>query len=89
MKKKLSEHIAENLDIEKDIIMSIPRLSIVGNREIYIENYRHITEYTSECIAIKTSDYVLKIEGAELKLRYITKEDLKISGIFAQIIFTH
>lgn len=89
MKKKISEHIAEELDIEKDIIMNIPRLSIVGNREIYIENYRHITEYTSECIAVKTNDYILKIEGAELNLRYITKEDLKITGIFAQIIFTH
>lgn len=89
MKKKFSEHIAESLNIEKDILMNIPHLSISGNREIYIENYRHITEYTDERICIKTNDYILKVEGRELKLLYITAEDLKITGIFAQIIFAH
>ena len=89
MKKKISEHIAEGLNIEKDIIMNIPHLSISGNREIYIENYQHITEYTDELISIKTNDYLLKVEGRELKLLYITSEDLKIIGIFTQISFTH
>lgn len=89
MKKKISEHMAEKLSIEKEILMDIPKLSISGNREIYIENYHLITEYLPERIRIKTKDYTVKIEGAELKLSFIAREDLKISGIFAQISFEH
>ena len=89
MKKGISEFTAEKLDIEKDILMNIPRLIISGNRQLTIENYHSITEYSSEVIKIKTPDYILKIEGADLKLSYISREDLQISGIFAQILFEH
>ena len=89
MKNNISEHMAKKLDIGRDILMDIPKLSISGNREIYIENYHSIVEYTSEIIRIKTRDYILKIEGAELSLSYISREDLQILGIFAQIMFEH
>ena len=89
MKKRISEYTAEKLDIDKGILMNIPTLTISGNREITIENYNSITEYSSEVIKIKTRDYILKIEGVDLKLSYISPEDLHISGIFAQILFEH
>ena len=89
MKKRISEYAAEKLDIDKGILMNIPKLTISGNREITIENYHSITEYSSEIIKIKTPDYILKIEGADLMLSYIGPEDLQISGVFAQILFEH
>ncbi len=89
MKKRISERCSEKLSIEKEILMDIPKLSISGNREIYIENYHSITEYSPEVMRIKTKDYTVKIEGVELKLSFISREDLKISGIFAQISFEH
>ena len=89
MKKRISELAAERFDIPKDILMDTPRLLISGNREITIENYHSITEYTPETIRIKTRDYTLKIDGADLKLSYISREDLKILGVFAQILFEH
>ena len=89
MKKRISELAAERFDIPKDILMDIPRLLISGNREITIENYHSITECTPETIRIKTRDYTLKIDGADLKLSYISREDLKILGVFAQILFEH
>ena len=89
MKKPISEHISERLSIGKEILMDIPKLSIAGNRELLIENYHFITEYTSEIIRIKTKEYTLKIEGIELNLRCISREELEISGIFTQISFEH
>ena len=89
MKKRISEFTAEKLDIDKGILMNIPRLTFSGNRELTIENYRNITEYSPEVIRIKTPDYILKIEGVDLKLSYISREDLQISGIFSRILFEH
>lgn len=89
MKKPISEQMAEKLSIEKEIMMDIPHLSISGNRELYIENYHSITEYTPEVIRIKTKDYTLKIDGIDLRLSFIDKEDIGISGIFAEISFLH
>lgn len=87
MKKPFSELISEKLDIPKDILMNIPRLTLSGNRELVIENYFSISEYTPELIKIKAPDYILKIDGDGLKLSLISREALKISGIFTQISF--
>ena len=89
MKKSFSERAAERLSIGKDILMDIPKLSISGNRELLIENYHTITEYNPEIIRIKTKEYTLKIEGINLNLHCISREELEISGVFAQISFEH
>ena len=46
MKKRISERAADAWGVPKDVIMNIPRLTISGDKEIYIENHKGILEYT-------------------------------------------
>lgn len=89
MKKAIKEKVADNLDLPYDVVLNIPKLSISGNRELYIENYHSLIEYTDKLIRIKTADYILKIDGAELEIDFINRFDVKIFGIFFKITFDH
>ena len=60
---------------------------MTGNRELFIENYRGIAEYGEDAILLQTKGDILKITGKHLTIEYYTNEDMKISGIIANIQF--
>lgn len=86
-RRGLREKIADAVDISKDVILNAALINIIGNREMTIENYRAIIEYTDELIRIKTSQHTLKISGKKLEIRVITQELLHITGMIKNVEF--
>lgn len=80
--KGVREAAADAWGLPKDVIMNMPRLSVGGNREIYIENYKGLLEYTSDEIRLSTSIGVVRILGKDLKIKRVRLEDIFISGYF-------
>lgn len=58
-----------------------------GSRCVYIENYRKITEYTCEHIALLTKAGPVHIYGQHLSISYYTGEDMNIEGTISSICF--
>lgn len=85
MKKKISEFVADAWGVPKDVIMNIPRFTISGDREIYIENHKGIRKYTESEIDIATAMGTVKIYGEKLCITNIRPEDVYISGHFSKI----
>ena len=67
--------------------MGVPLISTIGNREMTIENYVGILEYTDETIIIKCKSVVLKIQGSELELKTMNENFLYIIGRFKCFLF--
>lgn len=85
MKKRISETVAEAWGVPKDVIMNIPRMTISGDKEIYIENHKGILEYTSTEIRVSTAIGIVRVKGRKLVIERIRLEDLLISGTFTRI----
>lgn len=81
------ELLVESLKLPKDMMMGAFMLSMIGNREVFIENYRGILEYTDTCILLQTKNGQVRFEGSGLMISYYTNEDMKISGCIASVIF--
>lgn len=79
-KKLLPERLTEALDLPKDIVLNLPRLIFTGNRELFIENYRGIVEYSDTVIRINTSECVIKITGTALGIKSIAAEEITLYG---------
>jgi sporulation protein YqfC len=56
------------------------RVTLTGNSEAWIENYRGILEYTGERILLQAKTCQVCLEGTRLSIDYYTNEDMKISG---------
>lgn len=87
MKKKLKERFADSFSVSKEIIMDTVHISMAGNREIYIENYRGIVEYKKDIIRISIKDGVLCISGSDLAIQIIRVTDIFISGYIEKVEF--
>ena len=72
--------LVEQLNLPKDICAGALKVSMVGNQEAWIENYRGILEYTQECILLQAKTCRVSIEGNHLSIAYYTNEDMKIKG---------
>ena len=85
--KDLIRKMGDIVNVPKDVTQGFPYLSILGNSDIYIENYRGILEYTRETIRIETKLGRIEIIGKHLHIDYYSNEDLKIKGLFHKIEF--
>ena len=90
MKKNISlsqkkESLVESLKLPKDICLGALKVTLTGNYEAWIENYRGILEYTEEQILLQGKTCQVCFEGTRLSIDYYTNEDMKISGCIAGV----
>lgn len=78
----LKEKFADAVDISKDVMLGVPLVSMIGDREITIENYIGILEYTDSVIRIKCKALNVRLEGKNLELKTMTRDFLYITGRF-------
>lgn len=80
MRRGIREKMADMLDLPEELVLDCARLVMVGERELTIENYKGILEYTDKLIRIKTADKKMMIKGDDLRINTITDEELQIKG---------
>lgn len=79
------ELLVNSLKLPRDTVLGAPILTITGNREIWMENYKGILEYTTTQILLQAKTCQICIEGTNLSIDYYTNEDMKISGCICGI----
>lgn len=75
------------LQLPKDVCMGALRVTLTGNREAWIENYRGILEYSSQTILLQAKNGQVCFEGNRLSIDYYTNEDMKVSGCIECVRF--
>ena len=81
------EKVAQSLDMAKDIILDVPKIELLGNREAVVENYKGIVEYTPEKIVLEANPREIRICGRNLEIRSVAQELLLIVGMIDSIGF--
>ncbi|WP_251319046.1 YabP/YqfC family sporulation protein [Flintibacter muris] len=81
----LLERAAETFDLPADALAGLPKLELVGDGELRVENHKGILAYSGEEIHISGGIYMIKIAGQGLELRAMTGIELLITGKITQI----
>ena len=84
---KLSEIISEMWGAPADVALNLARITIIGDREIMLENHRGIMLCRENEIIVRTEKGMVRICGKNLEIRHIRAVDLMIRGIFDSIEF--
>ena len=74
------EKVSKFLEIPREIISSVPKITITGFDEIVIENFKGILEYEDYFARISTSIGNININGFNLKLNQMTDDDICVTG---------
>ena len=86
-KKSFITPIAESLKLPKDITKGDSIISLTGNEEAWIENYKGIIEYTPERIFLQLKNGRVIFCGKELHIAFYTSEEMRITGIIEGMQF--
>ena len=77
--------LAGLLEIPQDIVLDLPRITMLGNKQVLVENHKGIIEYTSSLLRIKLNQGELVIGGENLSLGSLQSEQLFVEGVIAEI----
>ena len=72
--------VAELFDLPADVVAGLPRMEMVGSRQLYLEHHTGILAYSEEGIDVNTSAGVLRVQGKQLTLLAMTADVLRIGG---------
>ncbi len=84
---KVSEHVVDILDMPKEVMLDVPKISCIGKELISIENHKGIIEYSSKKVRVSVSVGEIEIKGENLKVKNIFTEELEIEGSIKNIFF--
>ncbi|WP_248926657.1 sporulation protein YqfC [Paenibacillus hamazuiensis] len=85
LSKKINNFTAKLLDLPQDVVMDLPRITMVGNVQVYIENHRGVLHFSSEHLKLALSKGQLEVFGKQLAIRAILSEEVFIEGVIHDI----
>jgi len=83
----LRKGVAEFFELPKEIVLDLPKITMVGDLQMIVENHRGIVEYSSERVVIAVSDGHLVLTGEELMIGFVYQEEITITGRFRRVEF--
>lgn len=81
------ERLIDKLDLPKDVMLDLPKISILGDKEITIENHKGIAVFEKNIIKINTRTTPIEIKGENFEIVFIGSATITIKGKFSGIIY--
>ncbi len=81
------ESASEHLSIPKDVLAGQAMISMTGNHNLRVANYRAVEEYSTERVKLSLGKKSLVIDGNHLVIEYFRKDEIKIVGNISNVSF--
>jgi len=85
--RKIKRQFSEAMELPGDVVLDLPKIIMVGDIQLFIENHRGIIEYTPDGVRVSVGDGELAIKGENLILRNILPDELCVEGKIRSLSF--
>lgn len=80
--------MVDALKLPQDAALGEMLVTLIGRRQVHIENYRSILFYTDQEVQVQGKGCRLCVGGNRLCIEYYTTETMKIAGVIKTVEFT-
>ncbi|GMB00824.1 sporulation protein YqfC [Pelosinus sp. IPA-1] len=84
-KNRHLQRLAGILEIPQDIVLDLPRITMLGNKQLLVENHKGIIEYTPSLVRINLEQGELIIHGKSLVLSNLQIEQILVEGTVGEV----
>ena len=76
----IAKKISDAFELPYDVSLEIPKIIVLGDKQIYVENYLKLIEYKSEIIRLKYKSGIIEISGTGFEINAIGVGNIILSG---------
>ena len=84
---RMKKWIANHMQLPADVMMDLPRITMVGQLHIYIENHQGVLRFSNQELRLLLKQGQLLIKGSGFVLKTILPEELLLEGKIDQVMF--
>lgn len=78
--KPVRHMVQKWLDISPDVINDLPRIEMIGDQSIRIENYQGIVHFQPQELQLRSKIGKIKVIGEGIKIQSISSESIWFQG---------
>jgi sporulation protein YqfC len=79
--------LAGVLDLPRDVLIDLPKVTLVGTVQVTVENHRGLIEFTPQRVRIAAKEGAVEVEGERLTLRLVLPEEIILEGQVRTVSF--
>lgn len=83
--KNMKKWLANKMDLPADIAMDLPRITMVGQLHIYIENHKGLLVFTDREVRLLMENGQLLVKGKSFVIKTILPEELLLEGKIEEV----
>ena len=75
------------MELPQDVMMDLPRITMIGHIHIYIENHRGLITFSDKELRLLLKQGQLLIKGKAFVIKAIMPEEILLEGKIDQVIY--
>lgn len=91
MAKKWGQYVrkwmTQKMDLPQDVMMDLPRITMIGQVHIYIENHRGLLAFSDGELRLLIKQGQLLVKGKAFVIKTILPEEILLEGKIDQVIY--
>ncbi|MCG1022333.1 MULTISPECIES: sporulation protein YqfC [Sutcliffiella] len=86
-RSRMNNWITNNMELPADVMMDLPRITMIGQIHIYIENHRGLITFSDTEIRLLLKQGQLLVKGDSFVIRTILPEEILLEGKISQVMY--
>lgn len=74
-----------HLGLPSDVILEIPKITVIGKIHVYIENYEELIYFSDSELKLKTNIGFIQVLGSSFILKLMIKEEILLEGTITEV----
>ncbi|MBD8069194.1 sporulation protein YqfC [Bacillus sp. PS06] len=84
---QMKSWITSKMELPADVMMDLPRITMIGQLHIYIENHRGLLTFTDKEVRLLLKQGQLLIKGEAFVIKTILPEEIMLEGKINNVIY--
>lgn len=85
--RQVRSFLARFFELPQDVVMDLPRLTMIGDLQLVVENHRGILAFSADQVLVKTRKGTLKVTGSSLIVGAVDRETIILTGKLQAVTF--
>ncbi|GER66940.1 sporulation protein YqfC [Weizmannia acidilactici] len=86
-RQQLQNWMAHKMELPQDVMMDLPRITMIGQIHIYIENHRGLLTFTDKEVRLLLENGQLLIKGQSFVIKTILPEEILLEGKIDEVVY--